>query len=103
MNESHRNTAVYPSQPRQTVQVRFPDGTTYEAPIGTPLEAFIATGTAGEVPVMAAIVNGKLRELTHPMHQDAVVQPLSMDSSDGMRIFQRSLTFLLVVAAHEEK
>jgi len=101
VNESHHNKVVYPSQPRQTVQARFPDGTTYEAPIGTPLEAFITAGTAGQVPIMAAIVNDKLRELTHPMQQDAVVQPLSMDTSDGMRIFQRSLTFLLVVAAHE--
>ena len=101
VRQANHDKVVYPSRPRQTVQARFPDGTTYEAPIGTPLGAFITAGTAGQVPIMAAIVNGRLRELTYPMHQDALLQPLSMDSSDGRRIFQRSLTFLLVVAAHE--
>lgn len=102
MRESNPvSSLVRPAQPRQTVQVRFPDGALYEAPIGTPLEAFIQAGYAGPVPIMAGIVNGKLRELNFSLEHDAEVMPLSMATSDGMRIYQRSLTFLLIVAARE--
>ncbi|MGQ9667773.1 MAG: nucleoside kinase [Anaerolineae bacterium] len=93
---------IRPAEPRRTVQARFPDGRIFEGPVGTPVEAFIHAATPAEdVPIMAAIVNGKLRELSHPLYWDSSVQPLSMQTSDGLRIFQRSLTFVLVVAAHE--
>jgi uridine kinase len=101
MKDEKRPEGVFPSQPRQTVQARFPNGVTYEAPAGTRLKEFVDAADTGEVPIMAALVNGKLRELTHPMLHDADVQPIAMDASDGMRIFQRSLTFVLIVAARE--
>jgi uridine kinase len=50
---------------------------------------------------MAALVNGKLSELTQPITQDADVLPISMADSDGARIYRRSLSFLLVTAFHE--
>ena len=101
MNDDTSIGSIYPSQPRQTVQAHFPDGATYEAPVGTRVKQFVDAAKTGDAPVMAALVNGKLRELTHQMEYDAKIQPISMDTSDGMRIFQRSLTFVLVTAAHE--
>ena len=95
------DTGVVPSEPRQTVQAHFPNGLTYEARLGTPVGAFVDAAGENDAPIMAAIVNGKLRELTYRLRRDADIQPISMDTSDGMRIFQRSLTFLLVVAARE--
>ncbi len=93
---------VVPAQPRTTAQVRFDNGQTFEAPKGTPLEAFIRTASLDDsAPVVAALVNGKLRELTYPIMADADVIPISMATSDGMRIYQRSLSFVLVVAARE--
>ena len=50
---------------------------------------------------MAAVVNGHLSELSQPVNEDIHVQPVTMSDSDGMRIYQRSLAFLLVAAAHE--
>lgn len=99
-----RRTAyqVIPAEPRTTAQVHFADGRTFEAPKGTPLEAFIrAAALDGGVPIVAALVNGKLCELTYPVNADSDVIPISVTTSDGMRIYQRSLSFVLVVAARE--
>ena len=91
------------AEPRQTVQVRFNDGlATYEAPVGTPLDAFVRAASPRSFDlVVAAIVNGKLSELNTPIARDADVTLITRGSRDGSRIYRRSLTFLLVVAAHE--
>lgn len=89
-------------EPSDTSQVRFPDGSVYEAPLGTPLEEFIRVGLPNATaPIVAARVNGKLKELTYPITRDADVIPLSISSSDGMRIYRRSLCFLLITAVNE--
>jgi len=99
---SHSKFPVRPGRPRRTVQVRFPNGRLYEAPQGTPLEAFVAAvARPGEPLVVAALVEGKLVELTCPVTHDVAVEPISISHGDGMRIYQRSLSFLLIVAAHE--
>ena len=46
-------------------------------------------------PLVAAIVNGELRELTFPIQMDAKLAPVTMADADGARIYRRSLTFLL--------
>jgi uridine kinase len=93
---------VTPASPRRAAQVRFPDGRTFEAPIGTPLEAYLrAAFPDPPVPVMAALVDGKLKELTWPVACDVEVTPLTLADSDGVRIYRRSLSFLLVAAAQK--
>lgn len=93
---------IRPATLRQTVQVQFADGQVFEGPVGTPLEAFIrAAFPEQSFSVMAALVNGKLCELTCPITRDANVVPISMADSDGARIYRRSLSFLLVTAVHE--
>jgi uridine kinase len=52
-------------------------------------------------PLMAAIVNGRLRELTTPLGADADVTPLDASTSDGVRVYRRSLSFLMLVAFDE--
>ncbi len=94
--------SVWRAEPRTTAQVRFPDGQVYEGPIGTRLEAFIQAAYPNqEVPVVAALVDGELRELTMPVTTDITVKPLTMHTSDGMRVYRRSLTLLLIAAAAE--
>ena len=89
-------------KPRTTAQARLPDGRVFEAPVGTPLELYVnAALDGGQVPAIAALVNGDLRELTYPMHADARVDVVFLSDSDGVRIYRRSLSFLLVTAARE--
>jgi len=84
------------------VQVRFPQGELYEARVGTLLEEFIRAARPDHATsIVAALVNGDLRELTWPVIRDVEVMPLSMATGDGMRIYRRSLCFLLLVAAQE--
>lgn len=94
--------SVYPSTRRETVQARFPDGRVFEAPRGTELEAFVQEAEPDSgVNYVAVLLNGKLRELCLPLMDDADIVPLATHTSDGSRIYRRSLTFLLIVAAAE--
>ena len=94
--------SVQSASPRPNVQVRFPDNRVFQAPIGTLLDNFIR---AAEFPpdkrAVAALVNGKLRELSLPVMQDVDVTPIMMADSDGVRIYRRSLSFLMIAAAAE--
>lgn len=87
--------------PRPTVQIHLPDGRVLEAPRGTQLADFLAPVDSPRAPIVGAIVNGELRELTYPIEMDARVRPVTMASADGMRIYRRSLTFLLAAAFEE--
>jgi uridine kinase len=94
--------AIRFASPRTTVQVRLDDGQILEGPVGLPLEAFVARVKGpDEPPIVAALVNGELRELSWPLHRDADVRLLSNATSDGKRIYQRSLTLLMLAAVRE--
>ncbi len=90
---------VWLSEPRKTVQVTLPDGRTLEGPVGTTVEQFLRFADPDrEVPYIAALVDGQLRELTYPIRRDSRVEPVDLSQSDGVRIYRRSLTLLMIVA-----
>jgi uridine kinase len=87
---------------RQAVQARFVDGRAFDGPLGSTVESFMeaaAPKTAGRV--VAALVNGHLRELSHRLENDATLIPVNTTDSDGVRIYRRSLSFLMIAAAAE--
>ena len=51
--------------------------------------------------IIAGLVDGRLRELTFPITRDVTVHRIMISDSDGLRIYRRALSFLLIVAAHE--
>jgi len=93
---------IRPAQPRTRVQATLPDGRAFEAPIGAAVRDVLraAFGEPAQ-PFMAAIVDGRLRELTFTLHGDAVVTPLDATTADGVRVYRRSLSFLMLVAFDE--
>ncbi len=97
---------VRSASPRETAQARLPDGRIFEAAPGTPLEALVRfaerSGRRGAPTAVAAIVDGRLRELHTPLTRDADVTPVTLADTDGARIYRRSLALLLVTAAAEE-
>ncbi len=100
--ENEQTSPVRRARPRETAQVRFPDGQTLEATVETPLEQYVKVALGhSPVPFIAALVNGHLRELTYPMRSDARVDPVFLSDSDGVRIYRRSLSFLLVTVVRE--
>ncbi|NLF37973.1 nucleoside kinase [bacterium] len=92
---------ILSAQPRTTVQVTFPDGRVLEASKGATLEAFVRVHSGEQFRAVAAVVNNDLCELTHAPESDVSVTPLTLDSSDGVRIYRRALAFLLVTAVEE--
>ncbi len=97
---------VQRGNPRQTVQLRLPSGLILTAPIGSTLEDIFTDATnqrliAFEAPLIAAVCDGKLRELTYVPQRDYNVRPITGADSDGGRIYRRSLVLLMVTALNE--
>ncbi|MCR4391362.1 MAG: nucleoside kinase [Candidatus Acetothermia bacterium] len=93
---------VHLAKRRDTVQAHFPDGRTFEGPAGTLLAEFVrAAYPDAPVPAMAAIVDDALCELADPLREDAQVRPVFLTDSDGIRIYTRSLSFLLAAAVRK--
>ncbi len=81
-------------QPRNTVEAHLPDGRVLSGPRGAPVGDFLSA-IEHDSQLVGAVVNGDLRELTFPVEMDSQVEPITMSSPDGTRIYRRSLTFLL--------
>jgi uridine kinase len=84
---------------RDTVELLLADGRVLQGPRNLPVAEYLKALPEWEhPPIVGVIVNHELRELTYPISMDSKVRPLSMSSSDGARIYRRSLTFLLEAA-----
>ncbi len=95
-------TVVRAAQPRTMVQVRFADGRTYEAPVGTPYGEYVRVAfPKPPCPIVALQVDGAVAELGDPVTRDVTATPIDMTTGDGIRIYQRAVTFVLVVAVRE--
>ncbi|NPA26571.1 MAG: nucleoside kinase [Chloroflexi bacterium] len=85
--------------PSPEVDVHLPDGRVLRGPRGASLGAFLKPFEASfPAPVMGAVMNGELRELTASVTLEAQVEPVTLADEDGARIYRRSLVFLLEVA-----
>jgi len=86
--------------PRSSVELYLPDGRVLSGPRGARVGEFLQK-LEQESQVVAAIVNGDLRELTYPITIESRVIPVTMSDPDGARIYRRSLTFLLEMAFND--
>ncbi len=104
LDEQKKNPEASPFHfvdPRETIEIHLPDDRVLSGPRGsTTGEFLLAIEDEHDVPIVGAIVNGSLRELTFPLEFDSLVRPISMSDADGMRFYRRSLTFLLETAFH---
>ena len=94
-NDIHLTTV-----PRSTVEVHLPDGRIICGPRNRPIAAFLRglPEWNNHDPIMGAVINGELRELTHPVELDSRVRLVKMSDPDGSVIYRRSITFLLEAA-----
>lgn len=69
---------------------------------GTKIEELVK-GQKGKMgsTIVAALVNNEIRELTFPIEQDCNISFVDLSSEDGIRIYARSLKFLLIKALHD--
>jgi len=88
--------------PRDNVELHLSNGEVISGPRGSTLEEFLELlQERGLPPIVGAVVNGKLSELSNQITMDAQVHPITMEDADGMRFYRRSLTFLLESAFHD--
>jgi uridine kinase len=91
----------YFTDPRPTVEVHLPDGQVITGLRGATIGTFFKLLDDAEAPIVGAVVNNVLRELTYPIDMDARVRSVTMREEDGMLIYRRSLTFLMDMAFEE--
>ena len=102
MNNGSEGIDLKIASPRNTIEIVLPDGRVYTGPRNASLlELMKILPEWQDPPIMGAIVNGELRELTYPIEMDARVRPVTMADDDGARIYRRSVTFVLEAAFEE--
>lgn len=95
MEEKH----FYLTHPQPSVEVYLPDGRVIRGDRGSEVVQFLrALPEWDNPPIVGAIINGELKELTYPIAIDSRVKLVTMSDMDGSRIYRRSLTFLLEAA-----
>ncbi len=93
------NNHFYLTKPQPSVEVYLQDGRVIRGDRGKEIVHFLQVLPEWDnPPIVGAIINGELRELTYPIDIDSRVKPVTMADSDGARIYRRSLTFLLEAA-----
>lgn len=86
-------------KPRNTVEIHLPDDRVISGLRGKLVEGFLRILPEWDnPPIVGAVVNGDLRELTYPINMDARVLPVTTADPDGALIYRRSLVFLLETA-----
>lgn len=84
------------TQPNPNIEIHLPNGKTLAGPRGTKVGEFFAQVQDDfSAPVVAAVINNEIHELTYPIQSESNCAPITMDTADGARIYRRSLVFLL--------
>jgi uridine kinase len=97
-----KNEKITLSTASPTVQLHLPDGRVLAGPRGAKVGEFLEVVKKDfKAPIVAAIINTELHELTYPIEIESQVRPVAMDTADGARIYRRSLVFLLEMAFAE--
>ncbi|MCE5285736.1 MAG: nucleoside kinase [Pelosinus sp.] len=84
------------------ITVRFINGESKNYAAGTTLLTILADmRELYTTPVVAAKVNNEIRDLRYKLSGDCQIDFLDLHTDHGIKIYQRSLTFLLIAAAQE--
>ena len=97
---------IIQSEPRTRIRVTLDNDFFLEGPNGATAEEFLRTARKlnpkrFSSPLIAATVDGRLRELSYPLTHDSNIKPVLLSSSDGGRIYRRSLVMVLATAVDE--
>lgn len=93
---------IHITQPNPNIEIHLPDGRTLTGPRGTRVGELLAPVKDDfSAPIVAAILNNDIQELTYPVQIESTCTPITMESADGARIYRRSLIFLLEMAFNQ--
>lgn len=90
------------SEVEKKIQIELTDGSIREVPYGISLEE-LSKEYIGQYPaiITAARVDEDLKELVFRLYENCKVEFVDITDDDGMRMYRRSATFLLIKAVHE--
>jgi uridine kinase len=89
-------------KPSKEVELHLPDGRVLSGLRGAQVGDFLQKVKDDfGAPIVAAIINNDIHELTFPIEIESNCHPVTMSTADGARIYRRSLTFLLELAFTE--
>ena len=84
------------------IKISFPDGTSKELPNGMSLlELSAEFESRFKSTIVAAKVDNDIKELNYQLTEDYNVEFLDITNEDGMRIYRRSLYFILIKAVYD--
>jgi threonyl-tRNA synthetase len=84
------------------MKVTLPDGRSAEVPNGQTVAAALSSmGISVDQDILAAKVNGQVVDLTKPLSEDAVLEPLRFDSAEGREVYRHTSTHILAQAVKE--
>ena len=86
-------------QPNKNVELHLTDGRVLSGPRGAQVGEFLQQVKDDfKAPIVAAVINNEIHELSYPVDMESRCMPVTMDTADGARIYRRSLVFLLEMA-----
>ncbi|MCA9472904.1 MAG: threonine--tRNA ligase [Nitrospirales bacterium] len=87
----------------QTIQLTFPDGTSFPASKGITGAEAIRQHQGGSIPegTFAVKVNGVPRDMEASLQQDSMLEPLDFSSEEGKEIYRHSSTHIMAQAVKE--
>ena len=89
-------------EPNKEIELHLSDGRVLSGPRGAQVGEFLQKVEDDfGAPIVAAIINNEIHELTFPVETESFCRPVTMSTADGARIYRRSLTFLLEIAFTE--
>ena len=82
-----------------SVTITLPDGSSRSVPAGTPVRD-VAAGISPRLAKasLAAVVDGRLVDLTYPLNRDASVRLVTADSPEALALYRHSTAHLLAAA-----
>ncbi len=84
-----------------TVTIEFADGSIRDLPLGVTTGAALREAgylSRADSSVIASLVNNDLTSLSYPLEVTATILPVTLDSTEGVRVYRRSLCFVLAIA-----
>ncbi len=85
------------------INIQLADGRTIQCPPQTTVDTLFEQAgiEPQDLPFLGALVNNNVVSLTYPLEVDCELQPLTMATPHGWRVYRRSLAFVLAKAVND--
>lgn len=85
----------------QTIKIEIPGGKTLEYESGVPIRTIIEEQNLNnsKSPFIAVRINNKITSIASKIHYNCTLEPIVLESTEGLRLYRRSLSFLLEMAS----